>query len=215
MGYVLYGSRRSGSLAVELALAELNLDYVVNPVDLDQDKQREPRYETVNPQRKLPALVTPEGDTLTESAAILLTLDERHPGHLLPPPGSVERAHALRWLIYIAAEIYPLVEINDYPDRFAPTPETVEQTREIAREHWRARWLILEAAATGPTYFASAGFSACDIYIAVVSRWAQQDEWRPANLPRVEAITAAVSQRPALIPIWRAHRPDDAPGRFD
>ena len=122
MSYTLYGTRRSGSLTVELALAELGIEYEFNEVSLDQSSQREATYASVNPQRKLPTLTTSAGETITESVAILLTLDERHPeGGLLPALGSPERAQALRWLLFIATEIYPLVEINDYPERYAPS----------------------------------------------------------------------------------------------
>ena len=61
---------------------------------------------SIAPQRKVPALLTPQGETLTESAAILLTLDDRHPeAALLPPPGTADRAQALRWLLFISSEV--------------------------------------------------------------------------------------------------------------
>ena len=216
MDYLLYGCRRSGSLTVELALAEIGAKYAVEDVDLDQDAQRDENYAAINRQRKLPTLVTPDGETLTESAAILLTLDERHPeAGLLPPVGSTERARAIRWLLFIATEIYPVVEINDYPERFAPSAESAPSVREIARETWRRRWLLVEEAIEGSPWFLEQGFSLTDIYIAVVSRWAQQDDWRPDNISRVEALTAAVAARPSARAIWQRHNPDRMPDRFD
>jgi GST-like protein len=216
MPYILYGSRRSGSLAVELALAEIRADYEVRQVDLDANAQRKDAYAAVNPQRKIPALVTPAGETLTESVAILLTLDERHPeARLLPPAASAERAQALRWLLFVATEIYPLVEINDYPERFAPAPDVADGLREVARELWRARWRLVERAIAGEPWLLASGFCLADLYVAVVSRWAQQDAWRAANLRKVERLAAAVAARPAAAPIWRSHRPGDMPGRFE
>ena len=38
----------------------------------------------------------------------------------------------------------------------------------------RARWLVVEANVAGDPYLSSDGFSLTDIYLAVVSRWAQQ-----------------------------------------
>ena len=216
MTYTLYGCRRSGSLAVELALAEIGLDYRVEDVDLDSDAQRGEAYAQVNPQRKLPTLVTPGGETLTESLAILVTLDERHrEAGLLPAPGSAERAQALRWLAFIATELYPVVEINDYPERFAPSPDTAPAVREIARRIWRERWLLVERGIAGDPWFLTTGFCLADIYVAVVSRWAQQEQWRPGNLPAVERLTRAVAARPASAPVWARHRPQDMPERFD
>lgn len=215
MTYILYGSRRSGSLTVEMALAEIGVNYEVRDVDLEAEAQRDDAYAAVNPQRKIPAVITPTGETLTESVAILLTLDERHPeARLMPAARSAERAQALRSLLFVATEIYPVVEINDYPERFAPTPDSAVAVREVARTLWRERWLLVEQSIAGDPFRLASGFCLCDIYIAVVSRWAQQDAWRPAHIPRVERLTAAVAARPALAQVWSRHRPDDMPGRF-
>ena len=167
MTYILYGSRRSGSLIVELALSEIGVSYEVRHIDLDAEAQRGNAYAIVNPQRKIPALITPLGETLTESAAILLTLDERHPeAKLLPPIGSVERAQALRTLLFVATELYPLVEINDYPERFSPNPDSIPAMRELARSLWRKRWLLVEPSIVGDPFLLSSGFCLSDIDIA-------------------------------------------------
>lgn len=206
MTYVLYGARGSGSCAVECALTEIGAGYELREVDLRADEQRGPEYEAVNPQRKVPTLILEDGETLTESAAILLTLDERHPGAgLLPPIGSAARARALRWLTFIAAELYPVVEINDYPERFAPEPGMARATRELAREIWRTRWRLVEENVAGDPFLLRGGFCLTDAYAAVVSRWAQQEQWRPVHLPKIERLTAAVAARPAIAPVWARH----------
>ena len=216
MTYTLYGCRRSGSLIVELALAEIKTQYDVIEVDLEVNAQRDDEYATVNPQRKVPTLITPTGETLTETVAILLTLDERHPeANLLPPISSPERAQALRSLLFIATEIYPIVEINDYPERFSSGPNNASDLREVAREIWRKRWLLVNDHIMGDPFYLSWGFCAVDIYIAVVSRWAQQESWRPKNIPKVEKLTQAVSARAQFAPIWNNHQPDRLPDRFE
>lgn len=213
MSYVLYGSRQSGSLAVELALAEIGVDYDIHDISLDASAQREPAYAAVNPQRKIPALKTPTGETLTESAAILLTLAECHPdAGLMPPLRSADRAAALSALLFVATELYPLIEINDYPERFSPGPESVDAVREIARQKWRERWLIVEDRVTGDSSLLGSGFCVVDIYIAVVSRWAQQATWRPSHIPKIERITAEVASRPKLASVWSRHQAKKTPG---
>ena len=214
MTYILYGHRRSGSLAVEMALAEIGAQYEVRDVDLDAMAQCDEGYASINPQQKVPALITPSGETLTESIAILLTLNERHPEAELLPKDTTGRAQALRWLMFIATEIYPIVEINDYPERFSPTNEAVAGVRDIARSIWRKRWLIVEQEIAGTPYLLRSGFCLPDIYIAVVSRWAQQDAWRIENLPKVEKLAAEVASRPAIAPVWSRHQPEVTPNRF-
>ena len=214
MTYILYGHRRSGSLAVEMALAEIGATYEVRDVNLEGAAQSAEGYTSINRQQKVPALITPSGETLTESVAILLTLDARHPEAELLPTDTTEKAQALRWLMFIATEIYPVVEINDYPERFSPTKETVAGVRDIARTIWRKRWLLVEQEIAGAPYFLRSGFCLLDIYVAVVSRWAQQDMWRIENSPKVEKLTAEVAARPAIAPVWSRHRPEVTPNRF-
>ena len=54
-------------------------------------------------------------------------------------------------------------------------------------------------------YLSSDGFSLTDIDLAVVSRWAQQEHWRPLSLPKVERLTAALATRPATAAVWARH----------
>ncbi len=210
MSYVLYGDRRSGSAAVELALAEIGAEVELRATSLDESVQRSDAYKAVNSQRKLPTLLTPEGDTLTESAAILIVLDERHPeAGLLPRSGS-KRAQALRWLLFIATELYPLIEIIDYPERFLaaePLPGTgdLEGLRQRVREIWKARLLRLEHASDAAPWFLSETFSAVDLYLAVVSQWAQVGTWRQEHLPGLTAIASRVAARPRCRSVWLHH----------
>ena len=206
MTYVLHGAQGSGSCAVECVLAELGADYELRELSLRNDEQRGEEYAAVNPHRKVPSLVIDDGLVLTESVAILLTLDDRHPETgLLPAKGTPGRAQALRWLLFAATEIYPIVEINDYPERFATDPDRIDAMRERAREIWRTRWLVVEANIAGDPYLSSDGYSVTDVYLAVVSRWAHQEHWRSASLPKVERLTAAVAARPAIAPVWARH----------
>ena len=187
-------------------LAEIGADHELRELSLRDDEQRGEEYAAVNPHRKVPSLVIDDGPVLTESVAILLMLDDRHPEMaLLPARGTPARAQALRWLLFAATEIYPIVEINDYPERFATDPDQIDAMRERAREIWRERWLVVEANVAGDPYLSSDGFSLTDIYFAVVSHWAQQDEWRPTYVPKVERLTAAVAARPAIAPVWARH----------
>ena len=207
MSFTIYGDKGSGAFSAEAALAEAGAPYQLHFVSLKDNEQRKPEFLAINPSGKMPALRLPEGDVITESSAILLTVADRFPNaHLLPPTGPA-RAQAYRWLAFMASEIYPMVEVSDYPERFAPTGEQAEALRLKARERIRERLLIVERFIGGPWFLAS-GFSILDIYASMFARWRGSigREWlAEGHIPKIEAITAALSVRPATAPVWARH----------
>lgn len=205
MAYILYGDKGSGAFCVEAALAEAGAPYEFQTISLEKNEQKSPAFLTINPSGKIPALRLPDGEIVTETAALLLIVAERHPeAKLLPPPGASERAQALRWTLFMASEIYPIVEIFDYPVRFAPQGAEAEALRLKARDRVRERILLVERAIAGPWLLPS-GFSAADIYAAMFSRWSKCRGWRDENLPKINALADAISKRPATAPIWAKH----------
>ncbi len=205
MSYTLYGDLGSGAFSAESALAETGAPYNFELVSLERNEQKSPQFLAINPSGKMPALRLPEGDIVTESAAILLTLADHFPqARLLPPGGSVARARAYRWLAFMAAEIYPIVEIVDYPERFTPDGGDAQALRRIARDRIRERILIIERMIEGP-FLLSGGFSILDIYAAMFTRWSIGRQWREANIPKLNTLAGAVSRRPAIAPLWERH----------
>jgi glutathione S-transferase len=205
--FVLYGDRGSGAFSVEAALAEAGAPYEFRTVPLKDNAQRAPEFLAINPSGKMPALQVPGDGIVTESLAILVMIAERFPdAKLLPPVASFARAQGLRWLAFMAAELYPMVEIVEYPERFAPKGAESDALRERAREKLRERILLVEQAISGPWLLAD-GFSVVDIYAAMFSRWDIGSEFREANLPKLLALAHAVAERPRIAPIWQRHFP--------
>jgi len=207
VSFILYGDRGSGAFSVEAALAEAGAAYEFRTISLKHNEQRAPEFLAINPSGKMPALMLPEGGIVTESLAILVMIAERFPdAGLLPPSMSFARAQGLRWLAFMATELYPMVEIVDYPERFAPKGAESDALRERAREKLRERILIVERAVAGPWLLAE-GFSVADIYAAMFSRWDIGPEFRGANLPKLVAVAHGVAERPRIASIWQRHFP--------
>ena len=205
MSYTIFGDLGSGAFSAEAALAEAGAPYEFHTVSLERNEQKAPAFLALNPSGKMPALKLPGGEIVTESAAILLTIADRHPeAGLLPPSASFARAECYRWLAFMASEIYPIVEIEDYPERFAPNDPGTLKT--VALERIRERLLTVERAVAGP-WLLNTGFSAADIYAAMFSRWSVGKAWRDANLPKLNALAEALSQRPKIAPVWKRHFP--------
>ena len=208
MSYTIFGDKGSGAFSAEAVLAEAGAPYEFRPVSLEKNEQRRPEFLAINPSGKMPALRLPEGEVITESAAILLTVADHFPNaRLLPPPAGPARARAYRWLAFMAAEIYPMVEVSDYPERFAPQGEAAEALREKAKERIRERLLIVERFVDGP-WFLPSGFSILDIYASMFTRWRGSvgKDWLAAgHIPKLDAIRENVSRRAAIAPVWARH----------
>ena len=192
---------------IEMALAETGAPYEFVKTGLGKGGKAEDPFLQVNPTGKVPALQTPDGDVLTESAAILIAIADRHRDAKLLPAARArkERATAERWLIYIAAEIYSMIEIEDYPERFVSAEPAQKDLREHVRKRIRRRWLSVESALAGDPWLLKSGFSVADLSIATVSRWTTGKRWRKQNTPGIEALVAAVAGRKRAGPVWRRH----------
>ena len=202
MTFILYGDKSSGAFSVECALKEVGHAYELRSISLANHEQKSAEFLAINPTGKLPALVLDDGHVLTESLAILLTIAERDKqGRLLPPYGSSERAQCLRWLAFLATEVYPMIELVDYPERFAP--DAPDGLKEKAAHRFRERVLVAEKAVAGP-WLLQSGFSVADIYLAMFSRWIKPD-WRHERLPKIRDLTRALKERPALEEVWQRH----------
>lgn len=205
--FIIFGDKGSGAFSAEAALAEVGAPYEFKTISLERNEQRSPEFLAINPSGKMPAVRLPEGLILTESLAILLTVADHFPNaRLLPPQASPERGTAYRWLAFMAAEIYPMVEISDYPERFAGGDEA-EALRRKARERIRDRLLIVERQVAGP-WFLPSGFSILDIYAAMFSRWRNtigRDWLEAGHIPNLLALATALSERPRIAPVWERH----------
>lgn len=206
--FLIFGDKGSGAFSAEAALAEAGAPYDFRTISLEKNEQRSPEFLAINPSGKMPAVRLPEGQILTESLAILLTVADHFPNaRLLPPQASPERGSAYRWLAFMAAEIYPMVEISDYPERFAPKGDQSDALRQKARERIRDRLSIVERQVAGP-WFLAGGFSILDIYAAMFSRWRGSigKDWLAAgHIPNLLALAKSVSQRERIAPVWERH----------
>jgi len=206
--FIIFGDKGSGAFSAEAALAEVGAPYEFRTISLERNEQRSPEFLAINPSGKMPAVRLPEGLILTESLAILLTVADHFPNaRLLPPQASPERGTAYRWLAFMAAEIYPMVEISDYPERFAPHGDEADALRQKAKERIRDRLSIVERQVAGP-WFLPSGFSILDIYAAMFSRWRNtigRDWLESGYIPNLLALAEALAERPRIAPVWERH----------
>jgi GST-like protein len=151
-------------------------------------------------------LVAPDGEVLTESAAMILHLADLCPeSGLAPSPGDPLRPAFLNRLIWFVSVLYPTFSYRDYPERWAP--DAAEQLRERVDEFRRTLWLQFEAQVGEAEWALGGQPSALDIYVTVMSHWRPRREWIAANCPTLHAIAVRAEALPALAPVMARNFP--------
>ena len=202
--YRLFARPGWGSALVETQLAWYCLPYEIEDLDdLFKSTAARERLRPVNPLAQVPTLLLPDGQVLTESAAITLHLaDATQSSDLIPGPSETVRPAFLRWLVFLVANIYPTFTYADDPTGFVEG-ELAQQTFETNVGAYRQKlWRQVEAAVGAP-WFLGPRFSALDIYIAVMTRWGPRRGWFEVECPRLYGVALRADGEPRLIAIWR------------
>jgi GST-like protein len=204
--YTLFARPGWGSAIVELQLAWYGLEYAVEDVEnpFTSEAARK-RLWPMNPVAQVPTLLLPDGQVMTESAAITLHLADvaGAAGHtLVPPPGDPKRPAFLRWLVFTVANIYPTFTYADDPARFVDDEAAQAGFRAKVDAHAQRLWDMVEEEADLP-WFCGEQFTAMDLYIGVMTRWRPNRPWFAANCPKLHAIAEGAEAAPELRAVWR------------
>jgi glutathione S-transferase len=204
--YELYGRKGAGSMAVEAVLEECALPYSLSEVKRDASRMPPADYFAVNPLGQVPALKLPDGTVMTESAAILLYLaDEHSKGKLAPAPGEPLRPLFLRWLVYLATNIYMTDLRIYYCDRYTTEATDAANIKEAAVKAMALEWDVYAAALASKPYMLGEQFSAVDIYAAMLATWNVDVPAFFRKHPNIRACYDRVLARPAVARVWRRH----------
>ena len=207
MGWQLYGARGWGSTLAEAALAWVGEPFEFIDVEgFDKPGPERDRLLAINPLARVPTLVSPEGDIITESAAITLRLAELHPHNgLAPAPDDPLRPAFLNRLIWFVSVLYPTFSYRDYPERWAP--DAADQLVERIDEFRRSLWLQFESEVGASYWVLAERASALDIYVSVMSQWRPRRAWIATNCPKLHRIALATEALPALAPVMARNFP--------
>lgn len=206
--YTLYGSRGSGSAAIEMALEVMGLPYrIVRAATWEPDSALDELHK-VNPLGRIPTLVSPEGSVMTESAAILLHLglDIARPGQLLPEDRAA-RAQAIRGLVYIPANCYSAITIIDYPERFTTEPgeQSLEAIRQGTRKQLHRNWEIFADTFVERPFLSGNAPGALDFLAGVVSKWSGTRAHLREHRPEFFELLKRIESHENLAPVFARH----------
>jgi glutathione S-transferase len=206
--YRLWWNDNTGAFAVDAALALAGAAVQRERVATREGGSRSAEFLTLNPLGQVPLLRLPDGQTMTESAAMLLHVAESFPAaRLAPPLGDKARPRFLRLLMILAAPVYEAELRNSYPARYTADAAGADGVRRAAVA-FQDRLFALLATELGERPWLAGGDapSVIDPQLAMLAKWYDGDAGRGA----FRAHRARLRAIPVLDSLWRQYFPDAA-----
>jgi glutathione S-transferase/GST-like protein len=188
---------------------EIGAEYEKIVIDFEKEEHKSDEFLSVNPMGQIPALVLPDGTLMTETAAMLLQIVDRHPeAKLAPSAGSGERARFLRWLFFLASNVYPTNMRFYYSERYSTDPSAAEGVKAAAEADLDDQFKILSDALDPGPYLLGETFSAVDVMLWMLIQWHPDPTRLFEEAPRIKQVAGLVQARPAIARIWPEHEED-------
>jgi glutathione S-transferase len=194
-------------MCVHFLLEEMDVPY--QNIWMTPEQARAPEFRNISPLGLIPALGLADGQSVFESAAIVVFLTVAHQDKgLAPPIGTPDHGVFLSWLNYMSTNIYPLTNFGYNGGGFGDTPEHAATIRLKAEKMMQARFGLIENKLKGDGRFMTGDkFSALDIYLFMLTVWGLPSEAKVLeNFPAIANICAEVRARPKLKAAIEAHR---------
>ena len=202
--------RSSAAYRVRIALNLKGIAYDTISIHLIKDggHNKRPEFRAINPQMRVPVLVTPAGDTLTQSLAIIEYLDETHPQPPLLPKDPIARAKVRALAELIACDIHPLN--NTSPLRYLKRDMGQEQsTIDTWYHHWvTTGFEALEAMIGEGPYLCGKEVTLADTCLVPQVANARRLKVPLDKFPKIVAADAACLKLPAFDKARPENQPD-------
>ena len=198
--YTLYWDRGNANMAPHALLIELGQDYKLARVDLSKHEQRGPDYLKLNPNARVPTM-TDGSKVVFEAAALMLYLTENHPeGGLAPRPGAANRHLFLQWLVYLTNTVQEEFHHYYHADYYADSKAAQDEVKTVAERRLGAMFSRIDSTLSGAgPYLLGAEFSAVDLYLVMLCRWARNLTRPATDYPALKRLVDLVSARPAWV----------------
>jgi glutathione S-transferase len=205
--HVLHTEPESGGFAVQAALEAAGAEYRLVEVEGKSARQRTPEFLKLSPLGQVPVLELPGGAVMTESAAILIHVcDTLAPGNLAPDAHSPDRPAFLRWLVFMAVNLYGADLRLYYPQRYTTEDSGAGGVKQAALAHMDAQFAIVEAAIGGNQFLVANSFSAADPYLLMLAHWHPDPQGLFARHPNIARVCDATRDLPPVKAANTYHR---------
>ena len=200
MPYTLYNRPGSGGFAVEAAFALADQPFELISIDSAPSTPLPEDFRDINPWKQVPTVITPDGNMITETGAILIHIAGKWPGPQTgPEPWTDAHANLMRWCVFLSANLYEGILRFAYPARYTTDPDGQKALLTAQAVRNQQAFELLEQELQDKPFLLGENLSVADVYMAMIYNWHRE---RP-NLPRCTALTHAIAGHPVIAPIWQ------------
>lgn len=193
----LFYAPGSCSDASRIALEEAGADYQALRVDLRGGEQRNPDYLALNPNGRVPLLVTEDGP-ISETVAILGWIAQSFPDAQLAPADPFGFARAQSFNAYMASTVHVAYAHKFRGRRWADDPACLAHLTSKVPQTMAASFQLIEDGLLEGPWVLGQQFSICDAYLFTLADWLEGAGVDPNSLPRVLDHRERVRARPAV-----------------
>lgn len=196
----LFYKKGACSLAPHIVMAELNMVYEIEEVDLKTKTSASGDYYKINPKGSVPALKMEDGSVLTENAIILQYLAEQKPeAGLMPKYGSFERYRCLEWLNFIATDIHKSFSPLFGAGMIVQNPEGQAEMKTYYVELLKKKISIASDRLGKNDFVLGPKFTIPDAYLFTVLGWSKFVGVDLSPFENINAYLKRVGERPGVL----------------
>ena len=194
----------NASLFPHLLLRELGCPFELKLVDRGHDAQKAAAYLALNPNGKIPTLVS-GGKPIYETSAIGLFLADAHPeARMAPLPGSPERAEHYKWMSHISNVLQAEFRVWFYPEEFVIDLAQAEGVKQAVGARLTGAFERISDQLGDRPWLLDSGISASDLYLLMMVRWGRTLPKPAREIGVLGAHAARVLARPAAVETFEA-----------
>jgi glutathione S-transferase len=183
---------------IRLLLAMLDIEYERIPTDILNGESRTDAFLELNPNGKLPLLITPEGTPLAESNAILFYLACDTP---YLPQDNLDQALTLQWMFFEQYSHEPFIATNRFWIHLERS--AAEHAAQIEANHPRGMSAlgVMETHLGDHTWFTPGNFGIADIALYAYTHVAHEGDYDLFEFSAVRKWLEKVTDQPGFISI--------------
>jgi len=184
------------SMASHIILNELSIPFELDKTDTEVGTTEAGEdFRKISPNGYVPALVTDDGEIITENPAVLQYLADQSPdAELAPPNGTLERTRLQETLNFVSSELH-----KSFGPFFSGTELDGDARQKAEAGVGRRAAHIERSLADGRAFLLGDTFTVADAYAFVVLNWAGFVGVSLEAWPKTQAYVARIAIRPASI----------------